>query len=307
MCSSDLVLSALEPLTFSATISKADRWTSVVRRDLLPTYGGRLVAAGGGGLVSEENSYGTMVKEWASYLGQVPLGGKVGADQVANAQTFVADSLALASRFFQASYADTNPLGALPASFLPAGAAPFEALDTHNAARGDVTRIVHSFPAVAASLGISTGVLPPGMPLPRAPHVAPTPALAPAAPTPVAGGDGADEAKKRKAEAAKAKKDRLKQRKVIAASTGCVRDGDRLTWPNGSSATVGELAALAGVGKDDRCWEVVAAPGPADLRFQFCPCPTKAGHKGKHAPMHLRPEDFGAKLQAHFQGQRATA
>jgi hypothetical protein len=94
---------------------------------------------------------------------------------------------------------------------------------------------------------------------------------------------------------------------VIAASTGCVRDGDRLTWPNGSSATVGELAALAGVGKDDRCWDVVAAPGPADLRFQFCPCPTKAGHKGKHAPMHLRPEDFGAKLQAHFQGQRATA
>ena len=86
-----------------------------------------------------------------------------------------------------------------------------------------------------------------------------------------------------------------------------VRDGDRLTWPNGSSATVGELATLAGVGKDDRCWDVVAAPGPADLRFQFCPCPTKAGHKGKHAPMHLRPEDFGAKLQALFQGQRATA
>ena len=302
-----LVLAALEPLTFSAIISRADSWTSVARKDLLLTYGGRLVAAGGGGQVSEDNSFGTMVKEWGTYLGQVPLGGKVGADQVTNAQTFVTDSLALAARFYMASYADTNPLGALPSSFLPAGAAPFEALDTHNAARGDVTRIVHSFPAVAASLGISTGVLPPGMSVARAPPAPTAPAPAPAGSPVGGGGDGADAAKKRKAEAAKAKKDKLKQRKKEAAGTGCKRDGDRLTWPSGSSATVGELAALAGVDEDSLCWEVVAAPGPPDVRFAFCPCQTANGHQGKNAPMHRRPDGFGAALQGLFQGQRSAA
>ena len=304
-----LVLAALEPLTFSAAISKAECWTSIIRKDILLTYGGRLVAAGGGGLTSDDNSYGTMVNEWAAYLGQVPLGGKAGADQVANAQTFVFDSLALAARFFQAAYGDSNPMGALPPSFLPAGAKTFEILDTHAAARGDVTRLVHSFPAVAASLGVATGVLPPGVTRARiAPPPAPTPAPAPTAVgKQVGGGDGdGDDGRKRKA-GAQAKKDKLKKLKAEAAAKGCQRDGQRLTWHNGSSATIPELAALAGVGEDDLCWECVAAPGPPEVRFKCCPCQNANGHQGKNAPMHRRPDGFGARLQAHFQGLRSSA
>ena len=305
-----LVLAALEPLTFSTTISKSEAWTSVVRKDYLLLYGGRLVAAGGGGRVTESNSFGTMVKEWAAYLGQVPLGGKVGADQVANAKTFVADSLVLAARFFQAAYGDTNPLGALPASFLPAGAKPFEVLDTHAAARSDVTRLVHSFPAVAASLGVSTGVLPPGV---SAEHAAPgpAPALAPAAAGALRGkgeDDGAGVERKRKtAEAAKTRKEKLKKLKADAAAKGCKRDGNLLTWHNGSSATTGELAAIAEVDEDSLCWETVAAPGPPEARYKCCPTPAAPGHRGKNDVKHRRGEGFGAKLQAHFQGQRRAA
>ena len=300
-----LVQAALEPVTFNQHIPKSQEWSTTLRKDNLLLYGGRLVSAAGGGQVTDLNSFGTMVEEWASYLGQVPLGGRLGADQIANAQKFVSDSLQLAGRFWSISMSDTNVLGALPPSFLPAGAAPFDDLDSKGTVRKDVVRMVSSFPSVARALGIESGVSPPGL----TPVAAPSLVLAPPGGKLENGADSEAVGRaKRKAEAARLKRDkekeRTKQLKQEAASNRAKRVGDRITWPNGSSATVSELAAAAGVGEDDLCWEAVAAPGLPVARFPHCPCPHKDGHRGASAPMHRRTEALTAALPSIFQGQR---
>ena len=78
-----LVKEALEPISFSQRISPNEAWTSVVRADDILTYGGRLIAAAGGGAISDPNSFGTMHREWREFLGKANvLGGSVRTDHM---------------------------------------------------------------------------------------------------------------------------------------------------------------------------------------------------------------------------------
>ena len=247
-------------------------------------------------------------------MGTTPLGGKVGRDQKVNARTFMLDSLALAGKHWGAAMRDTNPVGALPTTFVPAGAHPFGDLDRHGEARKTTISLASSLPSVAAALGIATGIAPPGV-------------TSEAGPARLAGGGTSGEAEAEKAkregeasaaERAKAKrerertkeKERRKRLTAEADKTEATVSNGVLTYGAGAdarSASIAELAAAAGVGVNDLCWPVVAARGNPQIRFKFCPCNQRAGHKTANDAMHKRPEGFGDKLSSIFGGQRNSA
>jgi len=154
-----LCKAALEPVVFSRSVPVAEWWLSVARADDLLTFGGRLVEAAGGGDVAAPNSFGTVVTTWRAFLAAGDtLGGSALADHRVNAQKFVTDSLRLAGVHGRAAMGDTDPLGPLAASFVPAGAAPFDDLDKHTEARQVVVGLSSSLPTLAGLLGVASGI-----------------------------------------------------------------------------------------------------------------------------------------------------
>ena len=81
----------------------------------------------------------------------------------------------------------------------------------------------------------------------------------------------------------------------MQAAKGAVKDGI-LSYADGSSARISDLAAAAGCGVKALCWPVVAARGEAKLRVQHCPCYGTKGHEGVNSLMHRRPVGFWEKL-----------
>ena len=289
-----LAKEALFPVSYTTRVPKGQEWTSEQRAEDLLRYGSRFVAAFGGGRASDLNSFGTLVGEWRAFLlaGET-IGGEVHTDHVANARRFMQDSLRLAGHHGRAVMGDTNPLGQLAPSFVPAGAAPFGDLDNHRDAQDGVVRMASSFPTFALAMGVQTGLTPRGV---AAPAVQPGPPGPKAKPSP--GGPKATIDKKAK------RKQALERAFTRArASKAHVRDGV-LYRADGRTAPVAALAALAGCGVDDRCWPVVAASGPPAVRLTHCPCPEAEGHRGPKAALHARSAAFGAGLEAIFQGQR---
>ena len=95
---------------------------------------------------------------------------------------------------------------------------------------------------------------------------------------------------------------------AIQAAKAAVSNGI-LSYADGSSARISDLAAAAGCGVNGLCWPVVAAKGDAALRVKHCPCLGSKGHEGAKSAMHKRPPGFWEKLGPIFgrplQGKRA--
>ena len=292
------MLEALEPLVYTKRVSKGESWKSLLRADNLLKFGGRLVCAAGGGKVTDPNSFGSIHTEWKNFLAKADgLGGSAHADHVASAQKFVADSLALAGHHGRISMADSNPLGAIPVSFVPAGADPFEDLDTKKVARQQVVILTSALPSVAKALGVAQGLSAPGLSgvaaAPGALHPPPGVIVEElgAPPTPKPGAPPKDGITKSAKKAAKRRAEAL----AVQTAKGAVKAGI-LSYSDGSSARISDLAAAAGCGVNDLCWPVAAARGEAKLRVEHCPCRGSKDHEGPNSRMHKRPAGFWEKL-----------
>ena len=288
-----LVKEALEPVKYTRRVPPGEEWTCVLRAPDLRTYGSRLVVAAGGAKAEAANSFAVVVAEWEAFLrSQDSVGGEVLRDHVANARTFMLDSLALAAKHGMIAAADTNPLGAILPYFVPAGAAPFDDLDRHRAAKEGVVQMASTFPSVAAALGVERGLTAPGVT--ASPLKRPLPAPA-----------GGEVPKEEPDPEPKTSKRAAKRARAALPDRRTVVRGEDIVRPDGSTAKVSEVAAAAGVAVDALCWPVVAASGEAAVRLGSCPCRQKKGHEGPNSAMHKRPKTLsGLVLHALFQGQR---
>ena len=291
-----LVEEALRPVKYSTRVPKGQEWTSEQRAEDLLLYGSRFVAAFGGGKASDRNSFATLVTEWRSYLRSGrSVGGEVLTDHVANARQFMLASLELAGHHGRSVMANSNPVGALATSFVPAGAAPFGDLDRHRAAQDGVVQMTSSFPALARALGVDTGLTPLGV------QTAST--LAVPGATEEKSRPGAGKPKPTISKSAKRKAALERGMARARTAKAVVRDGV-LHRPDGTSVAVAVLAAQAGCGESDLCWEVVASSGFPAARLLNCPCLGQPGHESISSAAHKRPAGFGAALASVFQGQR---
>jgi hypothetical protein len=164
--------------------------------------------------------------------------------------------------------------------------------------------LASSLPSVAAALGISTGILPPG--------------VTEAAPLKPPKAEDDDEEKgraKREREGAKREKEkeRKKRLKAVEEKLKATVANGILTFGAGTederSAPIAELAKAAGVAVKDLCWPVVAARGTPQMRYKHCPphLKGKPGYKGAFDTMCKRPDGFGEKLASIFGGPRNGA
>lgn len=300
-----LVQMASKPIKMKP-VPAENHYTSTRRAEKLQRYGGRLVASVGRGDNSEANSFGTVIEEWREFLDEgETLSGDNLRDHILNGRKFVQDCLSLAADHGKAMQRDTNPTGAVLASFVPAGAAPFDDLDRHRRAHEQVDSICASFPNMASKMGNGQTEL-------DAPGEEKAPS--PAAPKPT----GLTKADKRKATAEAATAGKAKKVKVDpkdaakkaeaaaahkAAELSAAEKHSRLIAVEGGTKTpsVSEIAKACKVKAKDYCWEVVCHPSEdAEERHELCPCPDESGHRGAGAPRHRVPAKLADAYQSLF-------
>ena len=158
-----------------------------------------------------------------------------------------------------------------------------------------------TFPKVAAALGVETGLAPAGV------------RSGPSDPPPPLAEEGGDSERKPKGrlggpkptiDKAAKRKAALERSRARALGGKTVRRDGRLHRADGTSAPLAALAAQAGCGEGDLCWEVVASPGRPAARLLHCPRRGEPGHEGANSAAHKRPAGFGEALASIFQGQR---